>query len=118
MSAAGVRAPHPSQPPEMRRHTCPEGLELRVPDPKVSAGLFHELRNRRVVDVTDPWEQMVFDLKVQAAHKPGDHSTTPGEIHGRSRLMDCPGVLDAPGVLSRQRECRLFHAVRHLEYHT
>src|SRR6266851_7384871 len=43
MSSGRVRPPHPSQPPEMRRDTCAEGLELRVPDPKVSASLFHEL---------------------------------------------------------------------------
>src|SRR3989337_70394 len=82
-SSGRVRPPHPSQPPEMRRDTCAEGLELRVPDPKVSAGLSHELGNRRVIDVADPWEQVVFDLKVQAADTPCDYSTTPGEVHGR-----------------------------------
>ena len=102
----------------MRRDTCAEGRELRVSDPKVSAGLFRELWNRRVIDVADPWEQVVFDLKVQAANKPRDDSTTPGEVHGRLDLMDCPRVVDAPGNRWGQRKLRLFHAVRHLEHHT
>jgi hypothetical protein len=48
------------------------------------------------MDVADPWEQMVFELKVQAADEPRDHSTMPGEVHGRSHLMDCPRLVDAP----------------------
>src|SRR6266508_1393586 len=118
MSSGRVRPPHPSQPPEMRRHTCPELLELRVPYPKIATGLFHEVRNRRVIDVADPWEQVVFDLKVQAANKPRDYSTTPGEVHGRLYLMDCPRVVDAPGNRWGQRKLRLFQAVCHLEHHT
>jgi hypothetical protein len=70
------------------------------------------------MDVADPWEQLVFDLKVQAADKPRDHSTTPGEVHGRSHLMDRPRLVDAPGIRWGQRKLRLFHAVCNLEHHT
>src|SRR5260370_36461256 len=45
-------------------------------------------------------------------------STAPGEVHGRLRLMDCPGVVDTPRTRSRHRELRLFDAVGHLEHHT
>ncbi len=45
-------------------------------------------------------------------------STAPGEVHGRLRLMDCPGVVDTPRTRSGHRELRLFDAVGHLEHHT
>jgi hypothetical protein len=61
---------------------------------------------------------MVFDLNVQAADKPRDHSTTPGEVHGRSHPMDCPRLVDASGIRSGQRKLRFFHAVCNLEHHT
>ena len=90
---------------------------LRVLDPEVSTCLFHQPRERRVIDVADPWEQVVFDLKVQAAEEPRDDSAAPGEVHGGLRLMDCPRVFDAPGFLSGQRKLRLFHAVCRLKHH-
>jgi hypothetical protein len=68
--------------------------------------------------VADPWEQVVFDLKVQAANKPRDYSTTPGEVHSRLRLMDCPRVVHIPGTRSGHWELRLSPAVCHLKHHT
>src|SRR4029453_6427907 len=67
---SGVRHPHASQPTEMGNHAFPERSVLGVCDLKVSTGLFHQLRDRRVVDVADPRKQMVLDLEVQAAEEP------------------------------------------------
>jgi hypothetical protein len=43
----------------------------------------------------------MFDLKVQAAEEPGSDPAAAGEVHRRLRLMDGPGMLDAPRVWSR-----------------
>src|SRR5262249_19585265 len=63
----GVERPHPSQPTKVRDQTGPERLKRRVSDPKLSTGLLHEWRERRVVHVADSRKQVMFDLKVQAA---------------------------------------------------
>ena len=65
--------------------------------------------------MADPGEQVVFDLEVQAAQEPGRHPAAAGEVHGRLRLMNGPGVVETLRVRSRQRELRLFHAVRQLK---
>src|SRR3989454_11651748 len=95
----------------MRRETSPERPVLRVLDPELSTGLFHEFRDRRVIDMAQPGEEVVLDLEIQAADEPRDNSAPPGEVHGGFRLMDRPRVLDAPSFLPGQRKLRLFHAM-------
>src|SRR5438093_503484 len=67
---------HPSQPPEVRGHSGSERRVQRVPDAEVSTGLFHHPRDCRVVDVADPREQVMLDLKVQSAEKPRGSATS------------------------------------------
>ena len=59
---------------------------------------------------------MVFDLKVQTAQEPGCCPASAREVHGSFNLMYGPRVFDSIGVRLRQRELRLFHAVRQLKY--
>src|SRR5437899_1071679 len=101
----------------MRGQAFPERPVLGVWDAKVSTCLFHHLRDRRVVDVTDPREQVMFDLKVQTAEEPRREPAGPGEVHGRFRLMDGPGLVDTPCAREGQGERRLFYAVRSLKHH-
>jgi hypothetical protein len=63
---------------------------LHVLDPEVSACFFHHLGDGRVIHVADPWKQVVFDLKVQAAEEPCDNAAAPGEVHSGFRLVDGP----------------------------
>src|SRR5206468_5283977 len=95
----------------MRGKACPERPVLGVWDAKVSTCLFHHLRDRRVVDVTDPREQVMFDLKVQTAEEPRHEPAGPGEVHSRFRLMDGPGLVDTPCAREGRGERRLFYAV-------
>ena len=91
---------------------------LCVFDPELSTGLFHEFRDRGIIDVAEPGEEVVLDLEIQAADEPCDNSAPPGEVHGGLRLMDGPRVLDAPSILPGQRKLRLFHAMCDLKHHT
>jgi hypothetical protein len=54
------------------------------------ADLFDDLGNDRQVDVTDPREEMVLDLMVEAAHVPGQETAPASEIRGRLHLVDGP----------------------------
>ncbi len=87
----------------MRCQTCPQRRVFRELHAEFQTCLLHQLRDGRVIDVANPGEQVVFDLKVQAAEEPSHH------------LMDRPGVFDAPGVGPEQRELRLLHAVCQLK---
>ena len=68
-SARALR-PHPTQPPKVRRDTGPERRVLRIRYPELPTGRFHQRGDRRVVDVADLREQVVLDLKVEAAEQP------------------------------------------------
>ena len=89
---------------------------LAVSHPDIPARLLHELRDSRVMDVADAREQMVFDLKVQAAQEPRRRPAAAGKIHGRFDLMYRPCVFHSPGEGLRQRKLRLLHAVRQLKH--
>jgi len=39
------------------------------------------------VDVTDPAEQVVFDLKIEAAQAPAEHPVAAGEVDGGADLV-------------------------------
>src|SRR2546422_9791148 len=67
----------------MRGQAFPERPVLGVWDAKVSTCLFHHLRDRRVVDVTDPREQVMFELSDRTSPVPEDQSRQlPGDLEG------------------------------------
>jgi hypothetical protein len=47
--------------------------------------------------VADSREQVVFDLKVQAAHEPGGDAVAASEVGGRLHLMDGPRLVNVIG---------------------
>src|SRR6266699_4673744 len=61
---------------------------------------------------------MVFDLKVQAAEKPGRHPAIARKVDSGFDLMYRPGLFDAPGVRSRHRELSWLHHVCQQEHDT
>src|SRR4051812_50008212 len=71
--AQGVRfceQTHALQPAEMRSEPGAEGNVLAVFHTKLSTCLFHHFGNGRVVDVADAWEEVMFNLKIQATQEP------------------------------------------------
>lgn len=77
--------------------------------------LLDQFRDQRIIDVTDFGEQMVLDLEVQSAKKPGQDSIVTREIHRRFDLMDGPRIVDPRRVRQGLSELCLLHAVRRLE---
>src|SRR5258705_11139116 len=88
----------------MGGHAVPERPVLGVYDAKVSTRLFHQSRNRRVVDVADPRKQVVLDLEVQTAEEPRRDPARPSEVDGGLHLMDGPGPLDTARAPGSRRE--------------
>ena len=80
--------------------------------------LFNKYGNRRVVNVAEPWEQVVFNLEVQPAQEPALDPATAGKIHGGFNLMYGPTVLHRVCTFSGSRKPGLLYAVGHLEHHT
>ena len=58
------------------------------------------------MDVTDLGEQVMFNLEVQAADKPGKQAVAAGKIYGRFQLVHGPGSLYPARVFARQRKGR------------
>ena len=111
-SGGGSRRTHATQPPKMGFETGAEGDVLSVLNAEISAGLFHQVGNGWVVDVADLWEEMMFDLKIQAAQQPALHPAAAGKVHRRFGLMDGPGICYGTRICSRQWELSLLNAVR------
>ena len=63
------------------------------------------------MNVADPGEQVVFNLKVQTAEEPGHKAVAAGKIYRGLHLMNRPGVLDASRVFLRQRVTRVAQLV-------
>jgi hypothetical protein len=60
---------------------------LDVLDAEIATGLFDQSRDRGVVDVTDPWKQVVLDLKdttVADAAAAAGVSSSPGDTARRT----------------------------------
>jgi hypothetical protein len=50
------------------------------------------------MDMANPWEQVVLDLKVESANEPAQQSAVAGKIYRRFDLVCCPGVFHASGA--------------------
>src|SRR5690349_19904342 len=88
---------------------------LTISHTEIPAGLFHQARDGWVVDLTNAWEMVMFDLKIQTAEKPTLNSTPLGKIHRGFDLMYRPRILHRDGLLQRQRELGLFNAMSKLK---
>jgi hypothetical protein len=56
------------------------------------SGISYNFRYFGVMDVTNVWENMVFDLMIQATSKPIDNSIFGRKINRRIQLMNGPRV--------------------------
>ena len=88
----------------------------RVPQPELSAGLLHQRRKGRVIDVAEAGEEVVPDLEVQPPNEPREQPTSTREIDGRFDLVYGPARLHPAGVLPGQGESGLLHAMRQLKH--
>ena len=61
---------------------------LPVRDPILSTGFFDQFRDSRVVDMTESWEQMMFNLKIQTTQQPSLQLTVKRKIHRGLDLMN------------------------------
>src|SRR6185503_15622467 len=114
-AACGSR-PHAAQPAEMGQESRTKGGVLTISHPKITTGLFHEVRDRRVIDVTYAREKVMFDLKIQPSEEPTLNSTASSEIHSGFDLMDRPGIFHRAAVLLRHWELCLLNAMSKLKH--
>src|SRR5262245_15554969 len=92
---SGINSPpdrlaHASQPVKMRYETRQHGAVFHVTHAELPASLLHYLRKRWIMNVTDAREQVMFNLKIQAAEQPSRDSAAAGEIDSGFHLMDSP----------------------------
>jgi hypothetical protein len=100
----------------MGQESRSKGGVLTISHAKLSTGLFYEVRDGRVIDVTYTREKVMFDLKIQPTEEPTPHSTASSEIYSSFDLMDRPGISHRTGALFRQWELGLFNAMRKLKH--
>ena|ERR1700733_10277766 len=82
-----ARHPHLPQPAEMRCNGRTKRHVGLVADSELLARMFHQRRKSCVVDVTNSWEQMMFDLEFQATDKPRKQTILSGIVHRGLDLM-------------------------------
>jgi len=82
----------------------------------VSTSFFHDLRNGRVMNMTNRWEQVVFFVKIQPTKKPTHDWVASAIVYGHFCLVNGPRTFHLAGALPGDREFCLFHAVRQLEH--
>src|SRR5262245_5514133 len=100
----------------MGGHARSEGLTGDVSYPEFSACLLDQRRQRRIMNVRDPGEQVVLDLKIEPADDPRKEPVAAGKIHGRFHLMHGPSGFHSTGAESWQRKIRFLDTMRQLEY--
>jgi len=83
----GARHPHFPQPAEMRCNGRTKSHVGLIVDSELLARLFDERRKSRIVDVTNSWKQMVFDLKIQPTDKPREQTILSGIVDRCLNLM-------------------------------
>src|SRR5258708_1317895 len=80
------------------------------------AGLPDDLADSRIVNVRYFRKEMMFDLEIQSAYQPGNDRVIRSEISGRFDLVYRPFVFELIGFYIGNRESRMFHRMRQLEY--
>src|SRR5688572_20266230 len=81
-----------------------------------SAGVFHQPRNARVMDMRNLGEQVMLDLEVQAAQIPSENAIIAIKVDGGLNLMHSPVVGNLAGGLIGQGELGFFNHVRQLKH--
>jgi len=84
----GSGSPQSMQVPNVCGDGLAHGLVFHVVDVAFEADLADDLADLRVVYVGDFGEEMVLDLKVEAAEEPGDDLAVGGEVGGGVDLVD------------------------------
>jgi hypothetical protein len=78
-----------------------EAAVLSVPHAELSTRLFNEFGDGRVIDVANPREKVVFNLKVQATQKPALDLASTSKVHCSFHLMYRPGVFNRSRTFPR-----------------
>src|SRR5438445_13152958 len=61
-------------------------------------------------------EQVMFDLEIQSAYKPGYQLVACSKIGCSLDLVNGPFIFQLAGLLVGNRECRMLHRMRQLKY--
>src|SRR6185295_7966408 len=77
---------------------------------------FDDPRDLGIVDVTDPREEMMLDLEVEAPEVPSEQPVLTREVDGRVHLVLGPSVRDLTGAGGHVRKDGLLEAVSELEH--
>ena len=77
-------------------------------DIKFVSSLFNNRTERRIVDTAYSWEKVVFNLKIESAHKPAERLVIAGKIICGNHFVDHP-VLVNHVLIIRQRMIGLFN---------
>jgi len=87
-----------------------------VADPELGAGLLHDIRDARIVNVADTRKQVVLDLEVETTDVPAQEAVGPPEIDRGFDLVYSPGPRHSLDVGCERWKFRLLDAVRQLKY--
>jgi hypothetical protein len=90
-----------------------DGRVVVVAHAELHACLFHDGRDRGVIDVAYAREEMMLDLKVQTAEQPRGQMIVARKVDGRFHLMHSPRFGDS--ARSIERELGSFDTVRELK---
>ena len=82
----------------------------------ICAGLSHDLAHSGIMHVRDLGKQMMFNLKIQPAHKPAHKLITCCKIRGGIYLVNRPLVINLIGIDTCHGESGMLNRVRQLKY--
>src|SRR5215217_161373 len=78
------------EPPHVALQCRTDALVRTVADAVLTTGLLDDARERRVVQVTHPGEEVVLHLEVQSSQVPAHQRVAPREVHRRQDLVRGP----------------------------
>ena len=85
MQIAAMSMASPSKPAQVRKmryNGCKHGFMLIVGDTKFATRLLHMLGHGRIMNMTDPWKQMMFYLEIQSTQHPMKEFAVCAKIRG------------------------------------
>ena len=102
----------------MRSDGPEHGSVFVVNDIGLTAGFLYQATDRGIMDMADPWEQVMFDLKIQPTQKPIQRLARGGKICGRFDLVNGPFLFDFFFFGMGGMKLRDFYYVCQLKYDT